>query len=108
MNIVQNLNQLKKVLTVGVEFEILLHTRAECVGQVRRVTKANTAGFYTTIPAESDNCMSTGNNGQGSFLEWGPARFWTFDSEGICAQYSNYQDRPNEILIAFKILEASA
>ena len=103
--IIQSLNQLKRVLIPGVEFEIILHSRPECIGQIRRVTKSNTVGVYTVIPSEPDNRFSIGNNGLGSYLNWGPAKYWTFDSEGVCAKYSDYQFGNNEILIAFKILE---
>ena len=103
---VKNLNQLKKVLLPGVEFEIVLHNRPECIGQIRRVTQANTAGVYTVIPAEPESRLSMGNNGLGSYFEWGPARDWTFDAEGVYAKYTSHKDgRPNEILLAFKILE---
>jgi len=101
---VKNLNQLKKALRRGVEFEIVLHIRPECIGQIRRVTEANTRGLYSIIPAEPENNINTGNNGFGSHFEWGPAREWTFDAEGVCAKYTNYKDRTNEILIAFKII----
>lgn len=101
---VKNLNQLKKALKEGVEFEVVLHTRSECIGQIRRITKVNTSGIYSVIPAEPNSKFSAGNNGFGAFLAWGPARIWTFDSEGLCAQYSDCQYTPNEVLIAFKII----
>ena len=101
--IIKNLNQLKKVLRPGVEFEVVLHSRPECVGQIRRVTKVNTTGFYTTIPSEPDNKANAGNGGVGLYCDWGPARYWTFDAEGVCAKYSNYKYTPNEIIMAFKI-----
>ena len=90
---IKNLNQLKKALEPGVEFEIVLHCRPKCIGQIRKVTRANTAGVYTLT-----------GEGKELWFEWGPARCWTFDAEGICAQYSEYKDRPNEILFAFKII----
>ena len=104
--IIKNLSQLKKALVPGVEFEILLHYRPECIGQIRRITKSNTTGFYSAIVSKHGNQANTGNNGLGLYLEWGPAKIWTFDAEGICAQYTDYKDgRNNEIIIAFKILE---
>ena len=105
--IIKNLSQLKKVLLQGVEFEILLHNRPECIGQIRRVTKVNTVSFYTIIVSEPDSKANAGNGGLGLWCEWGPARVWTFDAEGVCAKYSNYKHTPNEILIAFKIREGT-
>jgi hypothetical protein len=102
---IKNLNQLKKALVPGTEFEIVLHSRKECIGQIRRISKVNTVGIYSIIPAEPNSRFTTGNGGLGSYLEWGKANRWTFDAEGICAQYSDYPYTPNEILIAFRILE---
>jgi hypothetical protein len=103
---IKNLNQLKKALVLGVEFEIVLHIQKGCIGQVRRVTKANTTGIYSVVPAEPNSKISRGNNGLGSFLSWESAKRWTFDAEGVCAQYSDYPRTTNEILIAFKLLDA--
>ena len=100
---IENLNQLKKVFVEGARFEIILHIRKKCIGEVRLVTKANTAGVYSIIPGTVIDPYRR-DGGLGNFFEWGPARFWTFDSEGVCAKYSNYIDKPNEILIAFKII----
>ena len=102
---IKNLNQLKKVLRPGVEFEIVLHNRPEWIGQIRRVTKVNTVSFYTVIASEPDNKANASNDGLGIRCEWGPASFWTFDAEGVCAKHSDYKHTPNEILIAFKVKE---
>ena len=107
MNIA-NLSQLKKALAPGVEFEILLHNRPECVGQIRRVTKANTAGFYTTVPNAPNNQANAGNGGMGLYCEWGPARFWSFDAKGTCTRYTSKPGGQfSNIIMAFKILEVA-
>ena len=49
---IKNLSQLKKELAPGAKFEILEHTRPECVGQTREINIANTQGFYSIIPGE--------------------------------------------------------
>ena len=41
----KNLAELKRNLKTGAEFEITAHCRAECIGQIRKVTKADTQGF---------------------------------------------------------------
>ena len=106
---IKNLSQLKKALVPGVEFEILQHNRPECMGQIRRVTKANTAGFYKTVSSEPGNQANAGNDGLGLYCEWGPARFWSFSAEGTCARYTSEPgDQFSNIIMAFKIIEEGA
>lgn len=103
--IIKNLSHLKKAFLPGVEFEILLHNRPKCLGQIRRITKANTAGFYSIILSEPGNQANIGNNGLGLWLDWGPARWWSFDAEGVCARYtSNPDDQFSNLILSFKIL----
>lgn len=103
--VIRNLSQLKKTLLPGVKFEIVLYKRPECVGQIRRVTKVNTSSFYSIITSEPDNKANAANGGLGLRIKFGPAEFWTFETEGLCAKYSDFQYIPNDILIAFKVLE---
>lgn len=55
---VKNLNQLKKTIKKGTCLEILVHCRPEFTGQKRRVTMANTQGFYSIVPDEPDHKVS--------------------------------------------------
>ena len=49
---VKNLSQLKKILRKGTCFEIIAHCCPGYVGQKRKVTVANTQGFYSIVPEE--------------------------------------------------------
>ena len=55
---VKNLNQLKKTIKKGTCLEILVHCRPEFTGQKRRVTMANTQGFYSIVPDEPEHKVS--------------------------------------------------
>ena len=59
---VKNLNQLKKTLKKGTCFEITAHCRPEYVGQKRKVTVANTQGFYSIVPDEPDCKVTLANS----------------------------------------------
>ncbi len=67
---VKNLNQLKKTIKKGTCLEILVHCRPEFTGQKRRVTMANTQGFYSIVPDEPDHKVSLANDGKGFVLWW--------------------------------------
>jgi hypothetical protein len=105
---VKNLSQLKKVLVSGAEFEIVQHIRPDCVGQVRKISEANTVGFYSTIPAEPGSKTSLGNGGKGSYCEWGPAGLWEFSEDGVCKVHSKLLKSPlphgETLIMAFKVL----
>ena len=45
---INNLSQLKRSLKENMLLEITGHCRAECVGEIRRITKVNTQGFCST------------------------------------------------------------
>jgi hypothetical protein len=107
---VKNLSQLKKALVPGAEFEIVGHLREESVGQTRRITEANTASFYSVIPAEPTSKISLGNGGKGSMLDWGPASRWSFTEDGVCTQYfertrTEDANSPRREVISFRVLE---
>ena len=72
MNI-KNLNQLKKAMQCRPKFEIVGHCRPECIGQIRRVTLANTQGFYSGMEGQPEHEISRGNGGLGCVLWWGKA-----------------------------------
>ena len=106
--IIKNLSQLKKVLIPDIEFEVVLHNRLKRIGQIRRITKANTAGFYAIIASEPENRANVANNGLGIRCDWDLAKQWTFDTDGVVTKYTDYKDGfRNEIIIAFKILEGT-
>ena len=102
-----NLSQLKKALTRGAEFEIVGHCRPECIGQIRCVNIANTAGFYSVIPDEPESKISLANGGKGSFLGWSKARFWKFEN-GVCSLYDSDTEQTSErLIIALKLKEGA-
>lgn len=67
---IRNLNQLKKAMSANPRFEIVGHCRKECIGQVRRVTLANTVGLYSLPQELTDKESQQLNNGKGFFLCW--------------------------------------
>ena len=102
--IIKNLSQLKKQLMVGTEFEILEHCRKENVGQVRRISKADTQGFYSIIPAEPDSKVSQANGGKGSWNPWSTAPYWEFrESDASCAVYIGKPDN-KDLVMRFRII----
>ena len=46
---VNHLSQLKRTLKACPRLEIIGHCRKECVVEIRRVTLANTQGFYSVV-----------------------------------------------------------
>ena len=104
---IKNLSQLKKVLKAGTKFIIVAHCREEYVGDTRKVTFANTQGFYS-INTEHVDKTTTANNGKGSVLWWSNASFWSFEN-GLCSVYTSNKQRDTEHLImSFRILDEQA
>ena len=102
---VSYLSQLKRALKACPKLEIIGHCRKECVGEIRRVTLANTQGFYSVIDGQPGHKASQANDGKGLVLWWSKAPFWSFEN-GICALYdSNTDHTEGHIIIAFRILE---
>lgn len=100
---IKNLSQLKKTLKKGTCFEIVAHCRPEYVGQKRKVTVANTQGFYSIVPDEPDCKVTLANNGKGSVLWWSNAPFWEFEDE-ICSIYCSDKEHTEEFLVmSFRI-----
>ena len=100
---VKNLSQLKKTLRKGTCFEITAHCHSEYVRQKRRVTAANTQGFYSIVPEEPECRVTLANNGKGSVLWWSKAPFWRFE-DGTCSIYSSDKEHTEKYLImAFRI-----
>lgn len=105
---VKNLSQLKKTLKNGTRFVVTAHCRPEYVGQKRRVTLANTQGFYSVVPEEPDCKVTLANNGKGTVLWWSNAPFWEFDDE-TCSVYCSDQEHTEKFLImSFRITEQEA
>lgn len=101
---VKYLSQLKKVLKGRPRLEIVEHCRKECVGEIRRVTLANSQGFYSVVDGQPDHKISQANNGKGSVLWWSKASFWHFEN-GICALYDSDTDQTEgHLIMAFRIL----
>ena len=103
---IKNLTQLKRQLTAGVGFKITGHCRPEMVGERRRVTVANTQGFYSVIPDDPEAKTSKANGGRGPVVWWSTAPYWGFEN-GVCSRYDNDQEHNEEhLIIAFQVDEA--
>lgn len=102
---IRNLNQLKKAMAANPRVEIVGHCRKECIGQIRRVTLANTVGLYS-LPQELTGEESQRlNNGKGLFLSWEKAPAWDFEN-GVCAIYEkNAAHTDDHLIMAFRVLE---
>ena len=101
----RTMTELKKILTVGAEFEIIDAHRTETIGQIRSVNYANTQGIYTIIPAEPDSKITKANGGKGSYLEWKSAKYWRFKGDNTVAVYNSAEEQTQEtLIIEFKIL----
>lgn len=102
---VRNLNQLKRELRCGMRFEIIGHCRTEYIGQLRRVTLANTACFYSVVDGQPEHLVSRANGGKGFALWWGKASCWEFH-DGLCSAYGEGQEHTEQnLLMSFRILE---
>ncbi len=102
---VNNLSQLKRVLKACPRLEIIGHCRKECVSEIRRVTLANTQGFYSVVDGQPEHKISQANDGKGSVLWWSKAQFWRFEN-GVCALYDSDTDHTEgHLIMAFRILE---
>lgn len=97
---IKNLNQLKRTLKENMLLEITGHCREECVGEIRRITKVNTQGFYSTVTSPSDRI----NPGKNPVLWWSKASFWQFQN-GNCSVYTSDQHHKEQHLImSFRVL----
>lgn len=104
---IENLSQLKKALKAKPRLEITGHCHKDYVGQVRRVTLANTVGFYSVMDGQPDHKISRANNGLGSVLYWSSAPFWRFQ-DGVCSVYTSDTEQDEEHLImAFRVLDTA-
>lgn len=102
---VKNLNQLKKAMKGNPRFQIIAHCRKECVGEIRQVTQANTAGFYSAVASDPENWTRTANRGRGLILWWNAAPFWSFQ-DGVCSAYdSDTTHTEDHLIMAFRILD---
>lgn len=102
---IKSLSELKRVLKTKPRLEITGHCREDYVGQIRRVTLANTVAFYSIMDSQPDHKISLANNGLGSQMLWSKAPFWRF-RDGICSVYNSDSEHDQKHLImAFRILE---
>lgn len=98
---IKTLSQLKRTLKENMCLEITGHCREECVGEIRRVTKVNTQGFYSTVAAPANRVDPSRN----PVLWWSKAPFWSFEN-GICSIYNSDQHHTVQYLImSFRVLE---
>lgn len=89
MNI-KNLSQLKRAFQNGCTFKIVSHNRPECVGEVRKITKVQTNGFYSRVE-DPEHRTFTANNGLGFWCEFGKASDWNFNGKS-CTYFTEYKD----------------
>lgn len=102
---VNHLSQMKKALKACSKLEIVGHCRKACVGEIRRVTLANTQGFYSVVDGHPEHKTSQANDGKGSVLWWSKAPFWRFEN-GVCALYDSDTDHTeSHLIMAFRILD---
>lgn len=102
---VNHLSQLKRALKVCPRLEIIKHCREECMGEIRRVTLANSQGFYSVVDGQPNHKISRANNGKGSVLWWSKAPFWRFENV-VCALYDSDTDHTeSHLIMAFRILD---
>lgn len=81
---IKNLSQLKRVFASGAEYRIIEHyVRPECNGQVRKINKVQTNGFYSVVKDNPDHRYSKANHGLGSWCAYGKASEWKF-TENTC------------------------
>lgn len=97
---IKSLNQLKRTLKENMLLEITGHCREECVGEIRRITKVNTQGFYSTVISPSSHV----NLSKNPILWWSKAPFWNFE-DGVCSIYTSDQHHTEQYLImSFRVL----
>jgi hypothetical protein len=101
---IKNLSQLKKALKANPRLEITGHCQSDYVGQVRRVTLANSVGFYSVMDGQPDHKISRANQGRGSVLYWSNAPFWTF-RDGVCSLFSHEDHTQEHLIMAFRVLD---
>lgn len=105
---IKNLSQLKKCLKAGSKLEVTGHCRPECIGELRKVTLANTQGFYSVVEGQPpDSKLNRGNGGKGPVLYWSNAPFWTF-RDGVCGLYSDKDHTDKNLIMAFRVLDEAA
>lgn len=98
---VKNLSQLKRNLKENMRLEIIGHCRAECVGEIRRVTKVNTQGFCSTVVSPANRVDLS----KQLTLWWSKAPFWRFEN-GVCSIYNSDQHHTDKYLImSFRVLD---
>ena len=102
---IKNLSQLKQAMKSNPRFEIVAHCRKECVGEIRQVTQANTAGFYSSVASDPGSWTRAANRGRGVILWWNTAPFWKFQ-DGVCSAYdSDTAHTEDHLIMAFRILD---
>lgn len=105
---IKNLNQLKKAMKKDTRIKIIYHWKKDCVGQIRKVTKPNTVGFYSVVDGQPEHPISQANHGLGWAMDWGKAGNWVFEN-GICSYYKNKElHGEDDLVMSFHIIEEVA
>ena len=101
---VENLSQLKKCFAEEKpSFKIEKHCRPECIGEIRKVSKTQSNGFYSTMPSVPESKNNFGNSGDGIWLEYGKADRWTFEN-GVCSIYLSNKHEEESLVMSFTIM----
>lgn len=104
---IKSLSQLKRTLKAGDQIEIVAHCCQEYTGTLRRITLANTQGFYSMTVGRVDK-TTTANEGKGSVLWWSKAPFWSFEN-GLCSIYnSDKLHDADHLILSFRLLDKQA
>lgn len=102
---VKTLHALKRAMKHGVRFEILFHSRPECIGQIREVTYVQTNAFYSYIPDDPENPINKANDGRGYTLWYQTAKHWEFH-DGVCTLFNNMTHHTEEYrVISLRLLD---
>ena len=81
---IKNLAQLKRVINEKKCFVIEKHyIKPEFTGQRRQPNIVQTNGFFSIVPGEPENYVSTANYGKGYWVDYGKASNWVFE-DGLC------------------------
>ncbi len=100
---IKNLNQLKKYLKVGMEFEITAHHLPERVGERRRISKVDTTGFYSHVVGENGEQI-----GKDLFMPWDKAKNWEFSGEDFTSYLLNPRDGSRiELTMQFHLVDSA-
>lgn len=97
--LIKNLSELKKRINENRPFYIHNHRVEAFIGQVRIAHIKQTNGVYLWVYNDPNNRVTLANNGKGSWLEYGKASMWRFDTvTGHCYLYNGNHIDDNLIM----------